>query len=710
MVETSPLAASATGWDAAPAERIVFVRASNTAEKPTRVAFELDPVLFNEIEATARERTVTIAGVSSLDSPAEGRYAREAFYAQSLRDELEARGLPAGQIRTLSYGETPAAPPSFEGDGAIVTMPAPGTEPRSLGYHWNMWPREVGDKAPVEALLPGGQQYEVVVDLSGIGYRWSGVDSIRVEKEFQGFLEAEARASFERRLPLSVVLLADPRFFETVPAMRDLTVYLDRVQAFSAVDAPLSGWDFRKAIFEGVQAPYIFGRLRFPLTTTSKRGWASFGLSIWHKGRPYDEISFVRCVGDPGRDCPETNKPPGMTLGGAELFEVSADSTASRPAAALHVIEFSDSFVAGVFARDTAEEDAEGAAEPTSRIAPYLWWTIHNDAEAFRRRLAQAQRRFGVSGDSPSIGGELTGIFFPDNVAGNRALDAVREFVREHAGEPFRDDRPVLFLRMIRRTGETLPLFPIGLLNVDTTTDTGFLGYHTRIQTPLPEQRYGATRCPGTWQAVLPRNGIDGPLTEAHARIQSLVRTDLFDRENRVLRLPGSTRTAHVFSAFKPFNRWINPRLSHPIDQRPTYPATMLAVLSHHNEQSLYFTENGSAVGAASISARFAGPSIAILAGCSTGESGSDSVVGQLSRTGMVSVIATNTGISGSLAGDFIVKASERLAALGGPMRVGDLFDAVQLEIYEEGARRNRGAQALSFTLAGNPEAQICPP
>ena len=610
--------------------------------------------------------------------------------ADAVRSFLQESGVPSDMIDTIDAAAARRA--------GIETQPAePGVTvvigQRTVPYYWNMWPQPKNADwlTPVVALSPG-TEYTMHVDLSHVAYDFRGVDYVKVRQEFAQ-LVAEAKRVGKVELVLDPVLLTDRRFF-TTPAhvLEKIKIDLQHVQEFELGAKPRDPDATLAALEDEASPDFLISRIVFELETTAARGWASFGLSFWHKGRPFDELIFHRCVGRVA-DCPESERPSGTSLGGSELFDLTSDTSSRRPDAALHLIELSERQVVGVFARNTTEEAAE--------FQNYHVWNLDLPTDELLEHMHHLQESFGKATKNPvSVGKALTNLILPRSSDADNARSAVLAFLNEHPYTmPFAENRPTLFVRFLRnRSGED-PLFPIGLLNL-SNDDSGFLGYRTLIHTPLNAQSYGVVSCPTNWQTVLPVESKDPILKDAREKISNL-KTPLSD----VPYLETQGSPIPVLSQMKNFVDWIGPEFKSPDDENGL-PSVILTVVSHHDHSKIFFEEEDPA-DALNVSAKFQGPSIAILAGCSTGVPGAGGMVNKLNEAGFRSIIATNTGISGKLAGELVDRMIDRLENAVNPPTIGELFGQVQRDFAQE---TKFGPEILSFTLAGNPDATICLP
>jgi hypothetical protein len=693
VYSTSLASASSTGWKASPKKHPrVFVR----FEQGDTRRFDLSRgEILAKVQNLSRNPSTTIL-ITGL--PDEGLISYEQVVlserrAQTVRDVLVQEGFNPDRLVVKSFGEVLPEAISERGGATLEIWPPQ----EMLSYYWNVWSQEPGERFwPISVLRPENVKYTVNVDLSALEYKLPGVQTFIVEKAFRELVEEEKDKGKET-LELDVVLVTDRRFFKTPSQiLENLEINLSKVREFDQDSKVFPPSQLGEILSNEGIPPFVFDRLSFEVETKGTVGWGWIGLSFWHEGRPFDELSISFCIQHEGQMCAEETRGDGLVLAGSELFEVNSDILTLRPDAALHLIEFSEYLIAGVFARN----DSKNA----SQLKDYKVWTVSHDANAFHKNMEEIQRNFAIAKEDPvSVGHSLLNLIFPPrDEEADLALDALKSFYLENkASEAFSTDRPTLFVRLIRRKAGETSFFPIGLINVDNTAD-GFLGFHTKLQMPLPEQDYSQYSCPRSWQALLPVQTSDPALRDARHRFSEHFIINPF-RPTETLYSFGSG-SVPVFSRFDLFNRWI--------DTRDLRDAVTLLVVSHHDRNSLYFDRETSILHSQNVSASFTGPSVAILAGCSTGQPGAGSVAYELNQAGVQAIIATNTGISGALAGDFVELLTRRVQESEEPIPIGPLLSQVQRDLYELKAATGSayGPSVLSFSFAGNPAVEICRP
>jgi outer membrane protein OmpA-like peptidoglycan-associated protein len=610
-------------------------------------------------------------------------------------------------------------------------------------YHWNAWADRSASSmintpsfTPVSYLEPG-QKYLIMVELAGYEYEIPYVKTFTVERILREALDKEKDKGRAHSLSFQVVLLTDERFFETKSQVLPDPFYIDmdRIRTFvptkhSQSINPLE--DLRS----GKDPEYRFGCMKIPVTTSKNaHGRTAIGLSFWNSNRPYTEISIPFCVRnqkDP--PCSSDLLPSRLSstkLGGSGILDaIGATAFDSQgPNAAITIIELSPSAVVGVLYLDNEDNSSQGnkntKREAKDSIDAYKIWTIEDEStKKFIEKLSAYQKDFGKIKDVAGTGNALKNLLFPPkNKEAVETRNALFSFLKKKSGSrPFESPNPpVIFVRVVLEDDE-IPrpwLYPIGLISVGSDEELDFLGYHMRIETPLLGQSYNSSsNCLNNWFAVLPIDQIDPPLKDAMNEVDRGGRIDIGRRANHYQAVRGHD-SARVFSDIPLFRRWI--QQCGPFDScedRINEPS-ILTILSHHNRQAIFFNDKISKVVSDNIVRNLPRPSIAILSGCSTAEIGASDIIKQLNVSGIDAVIATNTGIQGDMAGDFLECLSRSIESVeaGGSVKIGEVLWRAQRCLYEgeffkpnDTPRNIYGHRVLSFTFAGNPNVSICGP
>lgn len=604
--------------------------------------------------------------------------------AEAVRSYLLSRGIAEDQIEltTSVYSTVPSEP-------AVVVARVPSMlRQLKRSYVWNSWVHDYeGDWLTPRRSLAAQSRYSVVVDLSQLEYEGDAVDTTRISKDFSEKLQSVA-ASGARKLVLTAIVLTDERLERVSDEPLTLEIDLTRLRA-GVIDELPQTLPLVHLRDEAAPSNALLGRLMFDIQTSNAPGWASFGLSLWHDGRPFDELTFQRCISDRGGHCSDP-RPDAPTLAGTELFEVAHDRAPQRPAAALHLVTLSSRLTAGVFS--VAAPAHEGGQ------STYLVWRIPHGAGQLASALENAQTRFMQAHQSrDATGREFANILFPtgqEDAAKARA--ELMQFVPVgQAPNIFPDDRPQLFVRYLHSEtgpGAAYPLYPMALINLGRSPDD-FLGFSAEIVSPLFEQSYGKTACPKRWAILTPRqtlgDPIDGAMPEFNRRFMG----------EDDLRLRVGAGFAQLFSSMATFSQWLETPREQMRDE-----ATVLATVSHHSKDALYFT-TAEQFPAANVGGGFGQDSIALLSGCSTGRPGPGGFVNKLNKAGFRSIVATSTGIESSLAGAMLESIAAQLENASEPLTVSDALRRAQNALYP----RFKEA-VLSFVVVGNPDAQLCSP
>jgi outer membrane protein OmpA-like peptidoglycan-associated protein len=674
-----------------------------------------------------------------------------------LSERLAGMGIPKTQIFTVEEGESfyshscdeypdPADRNNCIRSAQRAEIKISGTDPRetkTMRYYWNAWADRIAStmaNTPSHSSVPylePDTEYLIMVDLAGFEYEMPHVKTFAVKRILRETLDREKEQGRTPKLPFQVVLLTDEIFFKTKSHVlpEPFNVNMDRIRKFGPkkYDQSINPLEDFKA---GRDPEYRFGSLEIRVKTAENvYGRTAIGLSFWNSSRPYSEISIPFCVRRPEEPpCPtsfQISAGLGTKLGGSGILEASGTAVhdSQCPNAAITIIELSPSTVVGVLFIDNVEnrkhydEQAERTAKDS--IDKYKIWTIENEStKKFVEKLKSYQNDFGKIRDVAGTGNALKNLLFPPiNKEAVEARDALFAFIQKKRGSrPFESaDPPVIFVRVVLEDDQ-IPrpwLYPIGLISVGSDEELDFLGYHLRIETPLLGQSYNSfSNCLNNWFAVLPIDQTDPPLKNAMNEVDRGGRIDI-GREVKNYQPVRGHESALLFEDIQLFRKWI--QRCGPFDScddRINEPG-ILTVLSHHNKQSIFFNDKISKVVPDNIVRNLPRPSIAVLSGCSTAEIGASDIIQQLNVTGVDAVIATNTGIQGDMAGDFLECLSRSIESVeaGGSVKVGKLVWRAQRCLYEgeflkpnDTPRNIYGHRVLSFTFAGNPNVSICGP
>jgi hypothetical protein len=312
------------------------------------------------------------------------------------------------------------------------------------------------------------------------------------------------------------------------------------------------------------------------------------------------------------------------------------------------------------------------------------------------------------------LGRSLYGDLFPDDPQNPKGIDARRTF-QDFVKEKIRgrvafdsNNTPSIFIRFLSSSISAPILIPIGLMNLDLEGEEKlFVGYYFRIENPLPFQIYKAyTPCLSKWFMLLPKGG-DSALKSAYDRLSECQRIlPESTAGDYSFRLSDGSTIKGTYTNFDNFARWIT-------DKRTINTPAMVSLLSHHDTGMIYFNYT-KPLRSSNIGLVFNEPSAVILNGCSTGKPGSSGFIKSFNRRGVQAVIATNVGVSGHMAGDFIdclAKVAE--VNLSSNISISDAYFRALACLNKRkfpDTGNNYGSRVLWYSFLGNSNLQICKP
>jgi hypothetical protein len=351
------------------------------------------------------------------------------------------------------------------------------------------------------------------------------------------------------------------------------------------------------------------------------------------------------------------------------------------PDGALHFLELNTGTVIGVFHRNDWAEDR------------FLSWRLQDNSNTLRAWLKdKLVPAFNVAGKAEELterGRDLFDRLFPDDVEGQSARKEFQRFFSDYRFSRRGGAPGSLFVRMLPQEDDPLPILPIGLMAVQVGDEPPeFLGLQFRLETPLESQDYRpAQTCVSNWVMLLPPP--DSELANARDRM----RAHLAQWKN--------TRT--IFDDIPHFRDW-----ARNADEPSS--STVLATLSHHDRDRLYFSSES--IMSTGFHRHFANPSIAILAGCGTGNIGATDIVRALNHHGVTALIVTSSEISPLLGADFLSTLDDTLSARPSvPMSLElAMFKTLRTLATSEPSKTRGpyGPSVLAFALLGNGNLQIC--
>lgn len=561
---------------------------------------------------------------------------------------------------------------------------------------WNAWAEEGNElnSEPTPYLKPD-TEYLLAIDLSSIPYE----TELGKYKEINLDLNKELKRAFldegKNSVQLKIVLLPDPKYFEpTNEIVKDFDIDGKKIREF---------WQRKGTILKEGEKPFdvmkkyqnkkkgipdfVLGRIVYRKLKTLpsiKDGIAHIGLSIWHDGRPIDELAMTICVSssDSGsKGCKNT----GIMIdkrNGVDSLQIASQTNTVSPDASLHFVKLGqEGSVIGVF----------HSSEKPNNFIP---WTLDKSAnellDYLKSPLIPQFNRHSKTDDLRSDGFRLYNLLFP-SIEGRKAREKFKDFIKKNISEkPFSSNKPPsIFIRFVEEKTDKQPfIIPFGLMAVDVTDkDKEFIGYHFKIETPLRVQSYEAeSDCISSWLTVLPDNDKD--LQNAKKRVDK----DIIKKWDN---------NSILYIEIEQFREWINKDIK---DATPT----VISVLSHHNQNELY--DNKSSVLSVDVLREFKTPSIAILNGCGTGSVAAKDFIEQLNTRGVITVIATSAEVDAYMAGDFLDCLARNVED-----KKGEKDFTISQAYFNtlkcvSGKNPNYGANVLRYSLLGNGNLRLCPP
>jgi hypothetical protein len=586
--------------------------------------------------------------------------------------------VPDAPIFNLPEPDAPPGPPRSN-DGLVPDL------------FWNLWTeRAVLDKQTTPSFQPRdavGQTAGtvVVLDLASLAYL---PDNKLVTSKSGGetfvALVKKAIATTQPTLPLQVVLLADPAFFERPHlAEQVLEVNLDRLRQYSPASVPAPDAVFTQ-LSSGKPPAFMFGRALFQLKTKGRTGWAGLTASIWANGRPIEDITTTVCV------TPDVNlvaeKACGVrprrdsALGGFDSLRAALGGQ-PHPDAALHLVTLDGS--SDVFGIMSVKGRQEKRA-----------WSLDKDAATVRSLLGDTIFNALVTAETDEEwernGDALHGLLFPNTVEGARDASADLEAVIARDATAVGNDAPSVYLRMLSRDSPAF-VFPIGAVLVKGRA----LGFQARIEQPLTEQTYEApASCISQWAIVAPPFPFPSDAALGEVR----------EKADDSLRVIESAAT-RPFSSIGTFADWMRR------DEVET-SSFGLFILSHHKRNQLHFVE-ADKMTSPNVKRRFAEPSLAIFNACGSVNPLAQEFVVEFNKRGVTSIIATVAEVEAPMAADFTACWVKTLSALpqGGDTVASAFAQTISClhGIQNDAGVSKYGPKVLKYVLLGDGSTTLCP-
>ncbi|HEY5884110.1 MAG TPA: carboxypeptidase regulatory-like domain-containing protein [Pyrinomonadaceae bacterium] len=645
--------------------------------------------------ATVEARNKNTGEVRQVTTDAEGRFVINVppgiyeltIVAQAGFKEFKVENVTAamGQSKALDITLT-------VGSVSEVVDVSSGYAPVELT--WNVWAEPASPSpsfSPVKFLEPGGKNYSLILDLAAFAYsEGSEIYRTAVGRKLKDWLLKSKAPDTDLRL----VIIPDERYFEpltTSDRAKPLRVDLKRMRKALKKGVEITREPL-EILRETTDVDFSFGRVSLNLRTRLREGLGAVAIALWSDGGiPIDELSIPVCVAREATSAQicDSDAPLQDSLSGIDPIRAAAqqDALGSRPDAALHFIALDSSTTVGVF-RDNAWPEGK-----------YINWTLNRSAEKtheyLQKTLLPNFDRAGNEAELIPVGMELYNLLFPIPQAAE-ARAALGEFIRSHAGRADDTNPPSLFIRVLSNNSDDPPfLIPLGIMAFDRDGQKDFLGFHFRIQTPLPIQDYQPyTKCIGNWVVLAPPANVSGTPPELNtARLHF---SDWYDKWK-------FQQLDEIHSLIK----WAG----EDVDEKT--PASLF-LLAHQDSNSLYF-EDSPRLGAEGIQRRFKPPSVAIVNGCGTAAPGSSEIVQRLNLLQVSTIIATTASVQPHLAGDFFSVLVEHLtmkpAGKEYSLGVAHFLTLKKLRrTAPNGTTFPYGAKVLAYSLLGNSNVRVCSP
>lgn len=592
-------------------------------------------------------------------------------------DEGRATVAKAAKETVPYYANTTAVP---------ATAMAAGVKGKPAGPFWNLW-AESGRYQPVTPLLPD-RSYTVQLHLSSIDYQAS-LD--QATPTIGATLDAWLKnlPASMKSVYLTAVLVADrDHFIRVKDRVRTFEVDLNRARAaFAGRGAGATDEKAFDRLARG-DSPFVLGQLTEPfhLTTRSRSGVGTVAVSFWTDQKvPIEEAVFNLCIRAPDDSVTKCDEPVAATVQRNLRFSSPTDEAD----ASFHFVQLHDeAFVAVAKLRGQKE---------------FLSWTVDKPIHEVMRTLGRAVKAFDTLATAQGMaarGRELAATLFPpqESEGVRRELD---ELIRRGTKAKDAADTPRVFVRLLENSDKTPILVPLGLM---TFGDQGqHLGFAARIETPLPIAGPDPpATCMRRWILFVPREDGRVPNEE-----QFVLPELMTARRQANAELSRYERDAEPKGSVS-FKTWAG-----QVATAGEAPVALLT-LSHNDVDALYL-HLGSKIYRDDFTRALPAPSLAILAGCGTGDPLDPEWIEKLNANGARMVIGTVTSIAPELAGAYVDLLLACIESSTDGEAIGVCHQKAVLDVRDKTFVSGTtnvafGPRALAFSAVGDTRLRVCAP
>jgi len=239
-----------------------------------------------------------------------------------------------------------------------------------------------------------------------------------------------------------------------------------------------------------------------------------------------------------------------------------------------------------------------------------------------------------------------------------------------------------------------------------------FLGNHLRVEAPLELQSYALQKkCISKWIFMMPpdEEKLAGALEAAYQKLSAGPPSGFGKvinwRKNQTPRINGPDDLRKLLSGNLTDSSNTPVSIDTPVN---------LVVVSHQQNDKLYFHEGELGVTATDITLNLPDQSAAIIAGCSTQGPSALDLVRQLNLHGVSALIGTASNVGGDIAGDFVDCFGQTVNRVpnNSGMSLAEAYSKALacLKTRSSAAGDPYGDKSLVFSLAGNGAIPICSP